>query len=398
MIPSPAESKRFVNDFQTKLRQRSAADPDRVFDDIGNLVTDPRTLRVAYRQVARARGAKTPGVDGLTCARIESEIGVDWFVKRVHDDLKAHRYTPSVCLEIVAHKNGKKRTLAVPTVRDRTVQRVLVLALVPILEPRLHIGSSAYIRGRGTRHALKELEGIAKDPRTASFVGFDAHGYYDNILLARLMRELRCHIRDRRVLSLIETIISSGKTGVPGSTTVGLPQGGPLSNLLANLYRHPLDICIAADPRVVGHVAYGDDVRVGVDGDAAVATAVLDDVARFAHDDLGLIFSPDKTGIVERGEPFDFLSHRLTWNDGEAEWLPSPDALARLENNLRAARESQVEHDNNNNNNKEETKLQTTKPIDRILSGFSNYYAQVVGRQKVEVLAREALDNHRQGR
>lgn len=387
MIPSPAESKQFVKDFQAKLRERSAADPDRVFDDIGNFVTDVRTIRAAYLQVARASGADTPGVDRLTCCNVERHVGVDWLVKRIHDDLKAHRYKPAACLEVVVQReNGRSRTFAVPTIRDRTVQRVLVLVLGPIVEPRFYVGSAAYLHGRGTRYALKELEGIAKDPRTLSVGGFDVRGYYDNISHALLMPELRHHVGDRRVLSLVEVILGSGKAGVAGSTSVGLSQGGPLSNLLANLYRHPLDVFIASDPRVVAHVAYGDDVRVGVAGDTAVARAVLNDVARFAHDDLGLSLSAEKACVVGRGEPFDFLGHVLTWNEDQPEWLPSAKALARYKSNLRAVSA------HSDNNNKEDNKTQHATPTDLVLRGFNNYFAQVCNRRKVEALSKEVLD------
>lgn len=393
MIPSPAESKRFVRDFDEKLRAWSAADPDRLFDDIGNLVTDKRTLRVAYDRVARAKGAKTAGADGLSCAHVERQVGVDWFIKRLHDDLKAERYKPARCLEvIVTRKDGTSRTLGVPTVRDRTVQRALALVLGPILEPRLHAGSSAYIAGRGPRYALKRIERIAKDPRTGAFVGFDVHRYFDSIGHARLVRQLRRHVSNPRALSLVELVITSGMTGVPGSATVGLIQGGPLSPLLANAYRDSLDGFLATHPHVVGHVAYGDDVRAGVEGDAGVAAAVLADAAAFADEDLGLTFAPDKTRIVERGEPLDFLGGVLAWDQTETKWLPGAKALGSLEHNLRAARSAELGNDDNDN---EEKKTQKTKPIDRVLDGFIKYYAQVTDRPKVEALAREALDNTR---
>lgn len=389
MIPSPAESKRFVNANDEKFRARSTADRDRVFGDIWNLIKDPRTLRTAYLGVTRAKGARTPGVDGITCADVERRVGTDWFIKRIHDDLTAHRYAPAACLEIVIdRRDGRGRILGVPTLNDRTVQRACVLVLRPILDPRLHQGSAAYMPGRGQRYALKQLQGIAKDPRTGAFCCFDVRGYFDNIDHVRLMRELRRHISDHRALSLVETIITSGKNGVPGSASVGLIQGGPLSNLLANVYRGPLDAFIAAHPRVVDFVAYGDDIRVGVEGDAGVAAAVLDDAARFATNELGLTFSSDKTRIVSRGESLEFLGGALAWGETGTGWLPSARALARLTDNLRAARSSQLINDDN----KEDDKTQKTKHPDGILSGFTNYFAQVADRQKVEALAREALD------
>ncbi|WP_248512419.1 hypothetical protein [Streptomyces sp. D2-8] len=65
---------------QAKLHCWAAADPGRRFDDLFNLVHDPATLIVAFERVAGNRGARTPGVDGLTAADVEERIGVPGFL------------------------------------------------------------------------------------------------------------------------------------------------------------------------------------------------------------------------------------------------------------------------------------------------------------------------------
>src|SRR6185369_8213482 len=81
----PVGPRQRVSEMQAKLHRWAAADPGRRFDDLCNLVCDPATLLVAFDRVAGNRGAKTPGVDGLTVADVEVRIGVPGFL----DDLRA---------------------------------------------------------------------------------------------------------------------------------------------------------------------------------------------------------------------------------------------------------------------------------------------------------------------
>ena len=72
---SPSGPRRRVSEMQAKLHRWAAADPGRRFDDLFNLVHDPATLIVAFDRVAGNTGARTAGVDGLTVADVEQEIG-----------------------------------------------------------------------------------------------------------------------------------------------------------------------------------------------------------------------------------------------------------------------------------------------------------------------------------
>jgi RNA-directed DNA polymerase len=72
---------------QAKLHRWAAADPGRRFDDLFNFVHDPATLLVAFDRVAGNTGARTAGVDGLTVADVETQLGVPGFL----DDLRAMR-------------------------------------------------------------------------------------------------------------------------------------------------------------------------------------------------------------------------------------------------------------------------------------------------------------------
>src|SRR5882672_10430152 len=84
----------WVSQIQAKLHCWAVADPGRRFDDLFNLVHDPGTLAVAWARVARNRGARSAGTDGLTVARIVSEVGVPEFLHDLRQQLWTGTYRP----------------------------------------------------------------------------------------------------------------------------------------------------------------------------------------------------------------------------------------------------------------------------------------------------------------
>jgi RNA-directed DNA polymerase len=109
-----------VAEMQAKLHRWAAADPDRRFDDLFNLVHDPATLVMAFDRVAGNRGARSPGVDGLTVADVEDRIGVPGFLNDLRAQLKTGSFRPLPVRERKIPKpggSGKVRMLGIPTSR-----------------------------------------------------------------------------------------------------------------------------------------------------------------------------------------------------------------------------------------------------------------------------------------
>ncbi|GAA3521003.1 hypothetical protein GCM10023075_82500 [Streptosporangium album] len=116
---------RRVSEMQAKLHRWAAADPGRRFDDLFNLVHDPATLIVAFDQVADNTGARTAGVDGLTVADVEEQIGVPGFLDDLRAQLKMGTFRPLPVRERKIPKpggSGKVRRLGIPVAADRVVQ------------------------------------------------------------------------------------------------------------------------------------------------------------------------------------------------------------------------------------------------------------------------------------
>jgi RNA-directed DNA polymerase len=133
----PMGPHRRVSEMQAKLHRWAAADPGRRFDDLFNLVHDPATLIVAFDRVAGNTGARTAGVDGLTVADVEEQIGVPGFLDDLRAQLKTGTFRPLPVRERKIPKpggSGKVRRLGIPAVADRVVQAALKLVLEPIFE------------------------------------------------------------------------------------------------------------------------------------------------------------------------------------------------------------------------------------------------------------------------
>jgi RNA-directed DNA polymerase len=144
---------------QRKLYARSRNDPDYVFCKLWGLVTDPRNLRKALAQVARNRGRRTPGVDGIRMADV-LQHGVDTWLMALRTELRAGTYRPQPVRRVripKAGQPGKFRPLGIPTVRDRVVQAALKHILEPIFEPDFYPCSHGFRPGKSAHGALEHL-------------------------------------------------------------------------------------------------------------------------------------------------------------------------------------------------------------------------------------------------
>src|ERR1039457_3925805 len=124
-----------VLEIQAKLHRWASDDPHRRFDDLFNLVADPAFLLVAWDRVRGNKGARTAGVDGRTTASISLGTGVEEYLDRLRDDLKARTFRPlPVRRRAIPKAGGKVRYLGIATIRDRVAQASLKLVLEPIFE------------------------------------------------------------------------------------------------------------------------------------------------------------------------------------------------------------------------------------------------------------------------
>src|SRR3954447_21355442 len=223
---------------QRKLHKWASDDQQRRFSDLHNLVCDPATLMVAWRRVRGNRGSRSAGIDGQTAFQIEARHGVERFLGKLREELRAGTFRALAVKErAIPKRGGKLRYLGIPTVRDRVVQAALKLVLEPIFEVDFQLCSYGFRPGRRTQDAIAEVQYLTFRSYEWVVEG-DIEACFDRIDHPALMGRVRARIEDRRVLALIKAFLKAGvlkQHGDLARSVTGTPHGGILSPLLANI-------------------------------------------------------------------------------------------------------------------------------------------------------------------
>jgi group II intron reverse transcriptase/maturase len=296
-------------------------------EDLMEEVVKPEQYEVALAAVTRNGGA--PGIDGMTGTELVGHLQHHWPVIRAK--LLAGTYGPAPVRRVDIDKpSGGVRTLGIPTVLDRFIQRLLVQGLTPIFEPRFSPSSYGFRPGRSAQAAVRTVQQYAAAGQTW-VVDLDIEAFFDHVHHDILMRRIAAVIRDKRVLRLIGRYLRSGimRDGGAVATREGIPQGGPLSPLLANIYLDPLDKELAKR----GHrfCRYADDCNIYVSSEAA-ANRVMRTIAAWITQHLRLTVHSGKSGVGRTWER-KFLGFRIT-RDGLIE--VAPQSLVRFKTRVRA--------------------------------------------------------------
>jgi RNA-directed DNA polymerase len=204
--------------------------------------------------------------------------------------------------------DGKTRPLGIPAVRDRVAQEVLRLLLSPIFEPIFHEDSYGF---RPARHCHMAIERVLELHRQGHRYVLDADikGFFDNIPFQVIMAGVAAEVADGNILDLIERFLKAGvmEEGLFAPTTVGTPQGGVISPLLANITLNSLDWLL--HNAGFRFVRYADDFVVLCQSAAEVKEA--HDLVQSHLDGLGLTLSAEKTKRTQFREGFAFLGFVL---------------------------------------------------------------------------------------
>jgi RNA-directed DNA polymerase len=381
---------------QTKLHQWATDAPDRRFDDLYNLVSDPAVLMHAWERVRGNRGARSAGVDGQSAYYVTAERGVEAFLGDLRADLKARRFQPLPVRErMIPKAGGKRRRLGIPTVRDRVVQAALKSVLEPIFEAGFQPCSYGFRPKRRAQDAIAEIHHFCSRSYDWVLEG-DITACFDEIDHTALMGRVRDRIGDRRILGLVKAFLKAGilsEDGIERDTDTGTPQGGILSPLLANVALSVLDDHFARAWEGFGTtsaarqqrrrnglatyrlVRYADDFVVLVAGDRAHAEGLRSEVAA-ALRVMGLRLSEEKTRIVHVDEGFDFLGFRIQRHRKRGTGkcfiytYPSKKALASIKAKVRSTTRGAT-------NQSLEVLLHRLNPM---LRGWTNYFRHGVSK------------------
>lgn len=270
----------------------------------------------AIRRVKSNKGA--PGVDKMTVNEI------DRYFEEHKEEIKASimemKYKPQPVRRVYIPKaNGKKRPLGIPTVRDRVVQQMIAQELNRIYEPTYSEHSYGFRRGRDCHGAIEEVL-MYLNEGYEWVIDLDIEKYFDTVNHDKLISILREKVNDRTTLHLIRSFLRAGimEDGLVSSSTVGVPQGGPLSPELSNIYLDQFDREL--ESRGLRFVRYADDCNIFVKSEMA-AERVMKSVTSWLERKLFLKVSATKTKIV-RPPKSNFLG--FTFWKGSEGWKCRP--------------------------------------------------------------------------
>jgi RNA-directed DNA polymerase len=261
---------------------------------------------------------------------------------------------------------GGERELGIPTVVDRVVQQMLLIALEPRFESLFSDSSYGFRPNRCAHDAvMKAKEHVASGLVWA--VDIDLERFFDRVNHDILMSRLALRISDRRVLKLIRRFLTSGVMldGVVADTEEGTPQGGPLSPLLANVLLDDFDKEL--ERRGVRFVRYADDCNIYV-GSKRAAARVLETASNFLEVKLRLRVNRAKSAAAPVSER-QFLGFTILSFATGATVRISDKSLRRFKDEIRA-RSSRVR--------RIPTKAFIGE-LDRYIRGWAGYYAKSVG-------------------
>ena len=277
-------------------------------------ILEPGNLAEAWKRVKANKGA--PGIDGMTVADFPAFARGHW--SRIAEAIRKGNYRPApVKRAWIPKPDGSKRPLGIPTVLDRVIQQAVAQVLGPLFEAGFSEHSHGYRPGRSAHQAVAVMEESWREGRRHA-VECDLKSFFDTVNHDRLMNALREKVRCSRVLGLVRRYLTAGVVlpdGTREATPQGVPQGGPLSPLLANIVLDPLDKELEAR----GHrfARYADDFIVTVKS-AKAAQRVLASLVRYCEERLQLVVNRAKS----RAGPLkscEFLGYRLN-NRAKPAW------------------------------------------------------------------------------
>ena len=314
----------------------------------------PQLMLAAFKAVKRNRGAA--GIDKVSIKMFQANL--DDNLRALMQDLKQGSFEPFPLRRVFVPKNEKEfRPLGIPAVRDRVAQEVVRRLLNPLFERLFHDSSFGFRQGRNCHLAIKRAL-LLHRAGLRVVLDADIKSFFDNLSHSVIMKAVAAEVADGNILRLVQKFLRSGvmEDGVFKPTTVGTPQGGVISPLLANIVLNHLDWQL--HQHGYQFVRYADDFVVICRSKLQAESAL--NLVQQVLATLGLQLSAEKTRISTFGKGYSFLGFVLSAHSRQMR----PKSLQKFKDKVRKLT---LRHYN--------FEAQVIEKLNRVLKGTSYYFA-----------------------
>lgn len=295
------------------LSKRSGEDAEFIFERIYRNLFNPDFYIKAYCNICANDVNITPDMDKETKDYFNKDI-----IDKVIKEITSETYYPEPVRKIsIPKKKSKLRYMEGTSLTDKLVQEVARMLLEAVFEPAFLDSSHGFRQNRSCQTALYQIKTMCRV--TNWVIEGDIIGFFDNVDHEILINLIRKKINDGRFLELIRRFLKAGYFLFHKAydTLSGIPQGGIISPILANIYLHELDKYMQAMNTVSNYtrayyVRCADDFVVCLKGNKALAEMIRENIKCFLKEELRLELCLEKTAITNlNDENFSFLGYEI---------------------------------------------------------------------------------------
>lgn len=286
------------------------------------MIADESNFEMAKERVKSNKGA--PGIDNMTVYEIEAYFAK--YGQVILEEVDKGTYRPKPVKRVhIPKSGGGQRPLGIPTVVDRVVQQAIAQQLSRIYDSNFSEYSYGFRPNRSAHQAMEQVLEYLNDGYEW-VIDMDIEKYFDTVNHDKLISTLREQVKDRETLRLIRAFLKSGvlEGGLISQSQIGVPQGGPLSPVLSNIYLDKLDKEL--ESRGLHFVRYADDANIFVKSEMA-ANRVMKSISSWIERKLFLKVNMTKTKVV-RPTKSQFLGFTF-WKNPKG-WQCKPSNVSKM--------------------------------------------------------------------
>ena len=319
-----------------------------------------QNIEMAIRKVQSNKGAA--GIDKIPVERIKAIFQKNG--EQIKSSIRNMAYRPLPVRRVYIPKpNGKLRPLGITVVIDRVIQQAISQKLIEIFDSSFSQHSYGFRPNRSAHDAMEEvLDNLNEGYEWV--VDLDIEKYFDTVNHDKLISILREKVKDKVTLNLIRKFLRAGimDEGVVSPSEKGVPQGGPLSPVLSNIYLDKFDKELEA--RGLRFVRYADDVNIFVRSEMS-ANRVMKSVTSWLERKLYLKVSATKTKVV-RPTNSQFLGFTFWKTKDKWECRPCKDRKKKLCNKIKGILTRKKAG--------AKSLSETFKKVNQVVRGWINYF------------------------